>query len=103
MTTTNDHTTFPPGIKTQEEFNEWCDYENGEDRIDQNYIECWGDVDKLKSLFPGNEVYLVRINCGLGCKDSADKDHNCVSPPLRAESDEKKRYTFAFDYAVTKL
>lgn len=94
MTTTNNYTTFPEGIKTQEEFTDWCDYENSEFRAEQNHKECWGDVDKLKSMFPGNEVYLVSINSG--------RDHDRPLP-CRKESEEARRYTFAFDYAVTGI
>ena len=91
----NNLTTFPEGIKTEEGFQEFVMYENTEFRAEQNYQECWSDVNRLKAKF-NEEVYLVSLNEG-------SIDNKDEPKPLRRESQEKKRYTFAFDYAITKL
>lgn len=99
----NDLTTIPNGIydshgvkvTTPEQFNDWQIYENTEFRADENFNESWSDVDKLKKSF-GKEVYLITLNEG-----STEDPEN--PKPFRPESTEKKRYTFAFDYAVTNV
>ncbi|MGH7885664.1 MAG: hypothetical protein ACRENO_08230 [Thermodesulfobacteriota bacterium] len=87
----NNLTTMPEGVE-KKDYNEWAKYDNTEFRADENFKECWDDVDKLKNKFK-NEVYLISTN-------SYESDPR---PVYRKESDEKKRYTFAFDYAVTNI
>lgn len=89
----NNLTTFPEG-KTEKEFDEWKVFDNSEFRHNENFVESWADVDKLKSL--GKEVYLITVNA------SSSEDHT-KPDPIRKESDEKKRHTFAFDYAITEI
>ncbi len=84
-------TTMPEGVE-KENYQDWATYDNTEFRADENYEESWGDVDKLKSQFK-KEVYLISHNTHEGDP----------KPAIRKESDEKKRYTFAFDYAVTDI
>jgi hypothetical protein len=76
----------------KKDFEDWRTYDNTEFRADENFTESWADVDKLKTQFK-KEVYLITIN-----SDSSDSQ-----PAVRKESEEEKRYTFAFDYAVTEI
>ena len=78
----NNYTSLPQGVNDWNAYEEWITYDNTEFIADQNFAECWGDVDRLKEKF-GN-VSLININSG---------------PAIRPEA-EAKRYCFGFDYAI---
>lgn len=77
-----DYTSLPTDVKSWNDYEDWLTYDNSEFRADQNFNECWGDVDRLKEKF--GEVWLININYG-------DR--------IRPEQGEK-RYCFGFDYAI---
>lgn len=78
----NDYTSLPGDVKNWKQYEEWITYDNSEFRADQNFKECWQDVDNLKKKF--GEVYLINLNSG-----------KAVRPEKNAE-----RYTFGFDLAI---
>lgn len=80
----NDYTSLPNvyGLKSWNDYEEWETYDNTEFRADENFKECWGDVDKLKEKF--GEVHLININSG-----------DRIRPEEGA-----RRYCFGFDYAI---
>ena len=86
-----DLTTIPDGVE-KKDFEDWKTYDNTEFRAHENHSESWNDVDKLKNQFK-EEVYLITMN----------SDESDPKSAVRKESDEEKRYTFAFDYAVTNI
>jgi len=81
----NNHTSLPQGVPDWKAYEEWVTYDNSEFIADRNFVECWGDVDKLKENW--GEVYLIKINSGL------------ESSVIRLEKG-AKRYCFGFDYAI---
>lgn len=78
----NDYTGLPEDVNSWEEFEDWLTYDNSEFIADQNFIECWRDVDNLKEVF--GEIYLINLNSG----DSVRPEKNT------------SRYCFGFDFAI---
>lgn len=81
---TNNYSSLPSDVKNWKEFEEWEIYDNSEFRAEENFKECWQDVDNLKKKF--GEIQLINLNQG-----------DAVRPENKA-----KRYTFGFDYAIAK-
>ena len=80
----NNFTSLPSAVKSWNDFEDWLTYDNSEFRADQNFKECWQDVDNLKEKF--GEIYLINLNYG----ESVRPEKN------------SKRYTFGFDLAIAK-
>ena len=78
----NDFTSLPSDVKNWKQYEEWLTYDNSEFRADQNFKECWADVDNLKKKF--GEIYLINLNSG----DSVRTEKNAA------------RYCFGFDLAI---
>lgn len=78
----NDYTSLPNEVKNWKQYEEWITYDNSEFRADQNFKECWDDVDNLKKKF--GEIYLINLNNG----ESVRLEKNAA------------RYSFGFDLAI---
>ena len=78
----NNYTALPSDLKSWNEYEEWLTYDNSEFIADQNFKECWNDVDNLKKKF--GEIYLINLNSG-----------ESVRPEINAA-----RYSFGFDLAI---
>ena len=78
----NDYSSLPSDVKSWKDFEDWVTYDNTEFRADDNFKECWGDVDNLKKKF--GEIYLINLNRG-----------DAVRPEKKAD-----RYCFGFDLAI---
>lgn len=78
----NDYSSLPSDVKSWKDFEDWITYDNTEFRADDNFKECWGDVDNLKKKF--GEIHLINLNTG-----------DAVRPEKKSD-----RYCFGFDLAI---
>lgn len=78
----NDYTGLPSDVLNWKDYDDWVTYDNSEFRADENFKECWQDVDNIKNKF--GEIYLINLNTG-----------DAVRPEKTAD-----RYCFGFDLAI---
>jgi len=78
----NNYSSLPSVVKSWNDYEDWITYDNSEFRADENFKECWNDVDNLKKRF--GEIYLINLNSG----DSVRKEKKA------------SRYCFGFDLAI---